>query len=205
MADGAVMSFTAGVPTTTTPSTGTAFSDVPASFWAYGAIGSLSKLGYITGYPDGSFKPDGVITRAEFISILTRALKLQAYNLPGHAFGDVSSSDWFYSSVGSAVYAGLASGEGNSSFAPNKPVTREEIAVILVNSLGKQNEARANMGGRTAFTDDANISSWARGSVVVAVKYGLLKGYPDGSFLPINSATRAEASAMIENILGISR
>jgi hypothetical protein len=57
------------------------------------------------------------------------------------------------------------------------------------------------MNERTSFADDTNISSWARGFVVVAVKYGLLNGYPDGSFGPQGSATRAEACAMIENFL----
>ena len=59
------------------------------------------------------------------------------------------------------------------------------------------------MNAKTSFTDDAGISSWARGFVVVAVKDGLLKGYPDGSFRPQGDATRAEACAMIENFLQV--
>jgi hypothetical protein len=206
-ADGTVMSFTTAEtavqqPVAPAQEPAQTFSDVTASYWAYDAISSLSGLGYITGYPDGSFIPDGAITRAEFISILTRALKLEAYNPPAPGFSDVSPGDWFYGSVESAVYDGIANGEGNSFF-PNKQIAREEMAVILVNALGKQNEAKASMGAQTGFTDDASISSWARGFVVVAVNAGLIKGYPDNTFRPQGDATRAEACAMINSFLGM--
>jgi hypothetical protein len=207
--DGTVMSFTAvetvQQPVSPAQESLPAFSDVSSSYWAYAAISNLISLDYITGYPDGSFKPDGAITRAEFVSILTRALKLQAYSPPASEFSDVSTSDWFYGSVESAVYAGIANGEGDSSFSPGKPVTREEMAVILVNALGKQNEAKTSMGAQTGFADDVSISSWARGFVAVATKYGLLKGYPDNSFRPESDATRAEACAMISSFLGLQK
>ena len=186
-----------------TPST-PVFSDVPASNWAYDAVSSLSGQGYVNGYPDGTFKPEGAITRAEFVSIMDRILKLPAYNPPASDFKDVSSDSWFYGSVENAVYAGIVKGYDNGLFKPNAPITREELADILVNALGKQDEAGASASARTGFTDDARISSWARGDVVVAVKYGLLKGYPDGSFRPLGNATRAEACAMAWNYLGLA-
>ena len=188
----------------TTPPTPVTFSDVPVSDWAYDAVSNLGSQGYITGYPDGSFKPGNTITRAEFVSIIDRILKLPAYNPAAPDFSDVSTSDWFYASVENAVYAGIVKGYGNSAFKPNDPVTREELANILVNALGKQDEAGASMGAKTGFKDDARISSWARGFVVVAVKYGLLKGYPDGSFRPLGNATRAETCAMVWNYLGLN-
>jgi hypothetical protein len=207
-ANGTVMSFTTAEaavqqPVSPAQEPEQTFSDVTTSYWAYDAISNLSSLGYITGYPDGSFKPDGAITRAEFVSILTRALKLQAYNPPAPGFSDVSPGDWYYGSVESVVYAGIANGEGDSSFLPGKQITREEMAAILVNALSKQNEAKASMGAQTGFTDDANISSWANGSVAVAVNVGLIKGYPDNTFRPEGDATRAEACAMINSFLGI--
>jgi len=206
-ADGTIMSFTAAEavqqPVSPVQEPAQTFSDVTSSYWAYDAISDLSRLDYITGYPDGSFKPDGAITRAEFVSILSRVLKLQTYNPPASEFSDVSSSDWFYGSVESAVYAGIVNGESNVSFSPDKPITREEMATILVNALGQQNEAEASMGANTGFADDASISSWAKGFVIVAAKDGLLKGYPDSSFRPQGDATRAEACSMINSFLGI--
>jgi kumamolisin len=204
-ADGTVISFTTTASQTPVTPTPVTFSDVQVSGWVYDAVSNLSRLGYITGYPDGTFKPSGTITRAEFVSMIDRTLKLPAYNPAAPDFSDVSTSDWFYASVENAVYAGDVKGYGNSAFKPDDPITREELANILVNALGKQGEARASMSVRTGFKDDARISSWARGSVAVAVKYGLFKGYPDGSFRPLGDATRAEACAMVWNYLGLNR
>jgi len=160
-------------------------------------------MGYITGYPNGSFNPKGAITKAEFISILSRALKLQAYSPGAPEFNNVSPGDWFYGSVESTVHADVTNGEENDYFYPYKPITREEMATIFVNALGKKGEDRASISAQTVFTDDTSISFWATGFVVVAVKYGLLKGYPDNGFMPQNDATRAKACAMINNYLSI--
>jgi YVTN family beta-propeller protein len=197
---GAVLSFTAGAPQAPPKSNTPVFTDVPATYWAYGAITNLSGLGYVSGYPDGTFRPGSRITRTEFVTIMDKVLKLTPYTTQTPMFSDVKPDDWFYRGVETAVYAGIAKGYGNT-FKPDDPITREEISAILVNALGKRDEAMASMNERTSFADDTNISSWARGFVVVAVKYGLLNGYPDGSFGPQGSATRAEACAMIENFL----
>ena len=201
---GAVESFTteeSGYTEPTTPPTTEAFSDVPLSHWAYDVISQMSSAGYVYGYPDGTFKPDNTITRAEFVTVIDRVLDLQAYNPATPDFYDVSPGDWFYTSVESSFKAGLIKGYGDGIFGPGRSITREELATLMVNALGKQGEAAASINESTAFTDDAGISSWARGSIVVAVKYGLLKGYPDGSFQPQNNATRAEACTMISNFL----
>lgn len=185
--------------------TAPAFSDVSVSYWAYNAIGSLCGLGYVAGYPDGTFKPDNQITRAEFISILNKVLQPPAYNPATPDFSDVAPGDWCYGSVESAVYAGVVKGDGRA-FSPNAQITREELAVILANALGKQDEARLNSNNMTDFTDDTGISSWARGCVTVAVKDGLIKGYPDdNSFRPQNGATRAEACTVINNFLNVHK
>ena len=187
-----------------TPPTPVTFSDLPVSGWVYNAVSNLARLGYITGYPDGSFKPGNTITRAEFVSIIDKILNLPAYNPAVPDFSDVSTGDWFYASVEKAVYAGIIKGYGNSTFKPDDPITREDMAVILVNALGKQEEAAASRGVNAGFKDDARISSWARGYVAVAVNDGLLKGYPDGNFSPLGNATRAEACAMIWNYLRLN-
>jgi hypothetical protein len=196
-ADGAVMSFTAGAPP---PVPAQVFSDVPTSYWAADAINGLSSLGYVSGYPDGTFMPDNRITRAEFVSILSRTLKLAASSAaPG--FSDVSSGDWFYGSVESAVYAGIVKGYGDGTFQPNAPISRQEIACVLVQAMGKADVAQTMMNAQTIFTDDTSIAAWARGFIGEANQAGLIKGYPNGSFAPENDATRAEACVMINNLL----
>ncbi len=195
----------------TQPGAGTTFTDVSASHWAHDAITRLSTLGILGGYPDGNFRPDSQITRAELVSIMDKALKLSAAPAgtgtrpatPG--FSDVSSGDWFYGAVERAAQAGIVKGSG-SVFSPNDPITREQLACILVNALGKQDEAQAGMSGKTGFTDDAGISGWARGFVAAASKDGLIRGYQeDNSFRPQHSATRAEACAMIVNLLNATK
>ncbi len=201
-ADGAVMNFTtAAAPTTPVMPAPPAFSDVPETYWGYDAISSLGGQGYVSGYPDGTFRPNDDITRAEFVSIMDKALKLAPYTVPTPTFSDVSPGAWFDQMVETAVYAGIAKGFGDGTFRPESNITREELACVLVQALGQQDEAMADMSGKTDFTDDAGISAWARGFVVLAVKDGLLKGYPDGSFRPQGYATRAEACATIENFL----
>jgi hypothetical protein len=183
------------------PATPTVFTDVTGSYWAYADIKKLNSLGYISGYPDGTFRPDVTITRAEFVSVLDKALKLEVYNWAAVPdFSDVSSNDWFYGSVGSSVYAGITKGYG-SYFAPNNPITRQELAVILVNAIGQQDAAKTSMDTKTGFSDDTSISPWARGFVAVSVKDGLLKGYPGNSIQPQGNATRAEACTVIVNLL----
>ena len=93
-----------------------------AGNWAQASIQELVYMGAITGYPDGTFRPDNTITRAELISIIDKALKLPAYNPTMLGFRDVAPTDWFYDSVENAVYAGFVKGCGGV-FKPNAPVT----------------------------------------------------------------------------------
>jgi hypothetical protein len=177
------------------------FTDIPAGYWAYDAIDNLYTKGLASGYPDDSFRPDEATTRAEFVAILVKALNLSVVKPDTPAFADVAPGDWYYGPVETAVTANLVKGYTNNEFLPNAPITRQEIAAILVQALGKANDAAANASAITGFTDDSMITGWARGFVAEAVKNGLLKGYPDGSFGPMNNATRAEACAMINNFL----
>ena len=131
---------------------------MPPSYWAYGDITALSTAGYVYGYPDGAFRPENNISRAEFVAIMDKVLKLPVYSPEAPDFGDVSTADWFYQSVENAVYAGIVKGYGGD-FRPGDPITREELACILVTALGQQKEALASASTKTGFTDDADISA----------------------------------------------
>ncbi len=176
------------------------FLDVPASFWASQVIKDLYSRSYINGYPDGSFKPDNNISRAEFIAIMNKMLKLSTYRPVQADFKDVSSSDWFYESVENAVHSGIVKGYGRE-FLPDQEISREELATILVNALAKKDQVQTNMKEKSSFTDDASVSNWARGYVIVAAQQGLINGYPDQRFNPQGKASRAEACSMIINFL----
>ncbi len=196
----AVAPASAPPPSTATP----VFADVPASYWASEQIAELNSLGCVSGYPGGRFRPDSSVTRAEFVSMLVKALKLTAANNTTPGFGDLSPGDWCYQAVASAVYYGIVKGDGQA-FHPGQAITREEVAAMLVNAMGKQDEAKSDLNEQTVFTDDARIDAWARGCIAVAVRDGLLRGYPDdNSFRPQGSATRAEACAMIRSLLKVN-
>ncbi len=137
------------------------------------------------------------------MTVIDSALKLTPYAAQTPTFTDVNTGEWFYQSVETAVYAGIIVGSGGSTFNPNAPITRQDICILLEKGLGKTVQALADSTAKTAFTDDASINWWARGFVAQASNDGLIKGYSDGSFKPENDASRAEACAMISNLLAL--
>jgi hypothetical protein len=202
---GATISFiTAGASqATATTFVPTTFPDVPTSYWAHDTISNLNGLGYISGYPDGTFRPDNQITRAEFCAIMDKVLNLTTSTLQAQAFTDVNQADWFTQAVDTAVYAGIVKGYGDGTFHPNTPISRQEMACVLVQALGKSQLADSNSKAVTKFVDDHDIAWWSRGYVSVASKQGIINGYPDGDFMPGNETTRAEACVMVGNFLNI--
>jgi uncharacterized protein YjdB len=173
------------------------FSDVYASFWAGSAIDDLAAKGFIHGYPDGTFRPKAAITRARFVSILAKVLKLPAYTPVKADFSDVAPADWCYGSVEEAVYAGIIKGSGGS-FAPNEPLTREQMALMAAKAVGIETGSPPLAEATAAsFTDSGRIDVWATDAVTAVVQDGIMTGYPDGSFGPRKEATRAEAAVVI--------
>jgi hypothetical protein len=199
-ADGAVMSFTAGVPTTTTPSTGTVFSDVPTSFWGYNIITNLATRHIVYGYTDGTFKPNAAITRAEFATMLAKALGLDITNTTT-AFSDVAQGSWDYGPVNAVAAAGLVSGYGGTTqFGPYTLITREQMAVMVAKALGAKAPV-VNGTELSAFSDGWRVDGWATTGVDEAVKAGIVIGMSADTLAPLAHATRAQAAAMIYQLL----
>ncbi len=169
------------------------FSDVPSSYWAGDIIFRLNSLGYISGYPDGTFRPDTSITRAEFATVLVKAFKLPVTT--GKIFGD-TNNHWAVNYIATAYAAGIATGYNDDSFGPEDLITREQMAVLIVKAA-KIKAATTEI----TLTDSDQTSAWARDALAAAAQSGIMKGYPDGSFNPRGKATRAEAVAVIANAL----
>lgn len=155
--------------------------------WAQNTINKWVDKGDISGYPDGTFRPNNMITRAEFVVLVNNAM---GYTKSGYAyFSDVPSHYWGKNAIQTGVAAGYISGDGNGIFRPNDPVTRQEAAAMISRILDlKQNENRAYR-----YTDSYAISNWAKGVVGAVSEAGIMAGYPDGSFGPNRVLTRAEA------------
>ena len=169
-----------------------AFRDT-AGHWAEKTLDEWQDEGLIDGYGDGSFQPNGTVTRAEFIKLVNRTLGFTAES--EISFSDVTERDWFHAEVAKAVTAGYAQGSGGL-FRPNQPVTRAEAATMLARAAGlAANEERAD-----AFADAASIPAWAKGSVGAAAEAGYMTGYPDGTFGALGSITRAEAVVTLDRV-----
>lgn len=169
------------------------FSDVPASYWASDVINKLSGQGYINGYPDGSFRPDNSISRAEFATVLVKAFKLPAAS--GKVFDD-TANHWAKDHIAAAYAAGIVSGYSENSFGPDDLITREQMAVMIVKAA--KIEAATE---EITFTDGDAASAWSKDALAAAAQAKIMQGYPDGTFAPQNKATRAEAVTVIANAL----
>ena len=163
--------------------------------WAEKVIKQWQDKGLISGYQDGTFKPNNNITRAEFVVIMNNAM---GFDHEGSSpFKDVNSDDWFNKAVTIAVGEGYISGYEDGTFKPNATITRAEAAVMIAKVAGLQ----SNEAGAFKFSDNGSIPSWARGSVGAAVEAGYMSGYPDGTFGATKPITRAEAVSSLNRML----
>ncbi|TBL78145.1 S-layer homology domain-containing protein [Paenibacillus thalictri] len=176
------------------------YSDVPAGHWAAQAVRTMSAQHIVNGVNETEFAPSAQITRAEFATLLVRGLGLTSSQKS--SFADVQPADWYAASIAAAAEAGIVNGRDDNRFAPNEPVSREEMAALLVRAAqykgAKLQQAAALQGG---FADQAQISGWAKTAVDTAAKSGLLQGKDAAKFEPHTPATRAESAQAIYNLL----
>jgi uncharacterized repeat protein (TIGR01451 family)/CSLREA domain-containing protein len=165
--------------------------------WAVGAVARMVELGVIRGYEDDTFRPEAAVSRLEFAVMVTRLLKLAPADQQPTFTDGSSVPDWARDQVAAAVQAGIITGRPDGTFDPTAPVTRAEVAVMLVRAL--RYRGLDVTPGSATFTDA--IPDWARAFVLAAARYGLVNGYDDGSFQADASATRAEAATMLSRLL----
>ena len=171
------------------------FSDLPGH-WAAGQINKWVEQGLVTGYEDGTFKPDRQITRAEFVALVNRAFAVEPVD-SGLRFADVQPGAWYYGEVSAAAAAGYISGYPDGSFGPGLSITRQEAAAILVKLL----KLGPATGEIEQFQDADLIAQWARDSVGAVVRDGLMVGMPDHTFQPQKGISRAEAVVSLDRAL----
>lgn len=174
------------------------FADIGSVSWAKSQIESMVAKGVVNGRSETKFAPNDNVTRAEFATLLVRAFGLYDENATSQ-FSDVKSSDWFRAGVASAAKHGIVSGVAAGKFNPNAPVTRAEMATMAANALKTLNGdvAEDTQATLAAFADNANIPSWAKDAVALAVENEILKGMSNNSFAPNQKATRAQAAVVI--------
>jgi len=199
------------------------FSDI-AGHWAEKEIKAWIARELAGGYPDGSFRPDSPITRAEFVTLVNRAFGYtnMADNIVETARGegtslgtyrDVAATDWYAGEIASAVAVGYLGGYPDGTVKPQNQITRQEAAAIFARILPTNNDVLTYDNDSNdnvdyidntlaQLTDQAQIPEWSQAAIVAAVKGGYMNGYPDGSFQPTKAITRAEAVAVLERAVG---
>ena len=161
--------------------------------WAQANIEYLVGIGAVAGYPDETFRPDSLITRAEFAKIIVDAFELTAES--GKIFAD-TADHWAKDYVAIAAANGIVLGYNDQEFGPDDLITREQMAIMIVKAAGLTEAT-----GELSFTDKDEVSSWAYDWVVSATQNKIMSGYTDNTFKPLNNATRAEAATVIYNVL----
>ena len=182
---------------TVTVEEGVSFSDVTAGAWYYENVMGAAENGYVSGYPDGTFKPMQSVTRAEFASMIAKAMGYDSDPDAGSAYPDVADDHWAKAAINFCAQNDIINGYDDGTFQPNKAITRQEAAAIL----NKAFELSVKYGVSTdLFPDNSSIAAWASDHVYAAKASGLMKGYEeDGTFRPNNQITRAEAASILMN------
>lgn len=177
------------------------YSDVSSSNWAYDYVQELSFRGIVNGISDNKFGANQPTTRAEFVTLLARALGLADSASTASKFKDVKAGSWYADAVGAAVQAGIVTGITADSFQPDKRISREEMAVLIIRALEyKQGTPIAESDG-VSYKDAGKISAWAQDAIDKANALGIMTGRENGQFAPQANATRLESAKVIYEIL----
>ncbi len=172
----------------------TPFPDVPADSWAVSYITLAKENKLINGYDDGRFGYGDTITRGEFAGLLSNLFGWEAVTPDTPSYADVSPSAWYYSYVETALANGAVQKE--ETFRPTEAITREEMAVMLVDALGFSGTYDHIDTSQTPFTDvTSNL-----GAITMAYDFGIINGTSATTFSPQDTATREQAAAMMVNL-----
>lgn len=176
------------------------FKDVSVDFWGYEAIRYLSANDAISGYDDGTFKPNQMMTRAEYLQMLMNIVS------PNYVidetkiieFEDAKETDWFYKNIQKAAQLGIIVGyDGKCN--PNEQINRQEMAVFVYRAATIGEKTLKTDTEIIQFTDESDILDWAKTPVLKLQAAGILSGI-DGKFEPYSGATRAMGAQMIYNL-----
>ncbi len=178
------------------------FSDI-SNHWAKESITYLAERGIINGISDKEFVPNNNITRAEFVTLLAKMDKIDEAKFKTEGLKDVPSNSWFSPYVDWAMQNGITSGIDSNNFAPNATITREQMAVMIKRFSDYKGFSLKETNDKKSFTDENNISSYAKEAIEIVQQSGVINGRADGSFAPKDKATRGEASKMLYNLLTI--
>jgi S-layer homology domain len=180
--------------------TANSFTDVQSNYWASQFIQELGQRGVIAGFPDGSFRPEAPVTRAQFAAMLNKAFQKNPTRTATR-FVDVRSNYWALNAIQQAYTTGFLSGYPGNRFAPEEQIPRQQVLVSLANGL----EFTPNSSVESTlqnFSDSGSIANYARSPIAAATENRIVVNYPNLKFLnPEQVATRAQVAAFIYQAL----
>lgn len=168
--------------------------DVAENHWAADVIRYFHEKGVVSGDENQNFRPEDSITRAEFMKVTMIALGY-ADETGECNFMDVPEGHWSYPYVAAALARGFITGQSEGNFGADEWITRQDMAVILNRVLTYLNQS--DVAGQQSFSDQVEVADYAKQAVLVLAGRGVVNGYPDGTFKPMDTATRAEAVTML--------
>ncbi len=181
---------------------GCQFPDVPNGFWAACDIDKLAINDVVVGYPDGYFKPNRNISRAEFATMLVKGFNLDKCDMPReNLFKDVPMSNWANASIAKAVDEDLLKGYPDGNFKPNHPVTRVEALTTIAKGMTCDIDQCKADEILSKYADGNTIPNWARIPVAKSLENGALKDMPNPNMImPNKEASRAEVASMMQTV-----
>jgi len=182
------------------------FADIREGDWYYDSVSFAHQKGLFGGTSDTAFSPSASMTRAMFATVLWR-LAGEPENSGSAAqnseFSDVAADAWYHDAVSWAAANGIVNGVGNGRFDPDAPVTREQIAVILMNYVRGNNLMLRATVDAASFADESAISGWAGDAVRSIQRAGIIGGKPGNLFDPHGIATRAEVATIFSRLADV--
>ncbi|MCC5645369.1 S-layer homology domain-containing protein [Nostoc sp. CHAB 5824] len=192
-------------PATPSPASTVNLSDVSSDYWARPFIQALADNNVITGFPDGTFRPNQAVTRAEFAALIQKAFGNQnrVRQLSAGGFSDVPANYWAASAIQQAYETGFLAGYPGNVFRPNQQIPKVQAIVALTNGLGLTASSTGTSSDlSTYYSDASSIPDYAVSSVTIATQSNIVVNYPDVKQLnPQQPLTRAEAAALLYQAL----
>lgn len=181
------------------------FEDIDDYPWAKEAIETLATLGIIQGTSETTFDPGSNITRADFITLLVRMLKMFDM-VPDDGsdsnFDDVQEGMYYYEPIGIAKKLGIVQGIGANKFNPSGQITREDLMVMVARALKIANKitTTGSYADISRFNDASEVADYAVESIAILVKEGIIVGNPNNTINPKGNATRAETAVILYRV-----
>ena len=173
--------------------------DIPSGSWYESAVQYCLNNNYMNGESETKFNPNGTVSRAQMVQVLYNLEGQPGYTSGHTPFEDITPGSWYYNAVRWSEENGIASGTSATTFKPNAPVTREQVATFFANYAKFKNNYSGAQSDLSKYSDRNKISAWAKENISWAVNYGLMSGTSETTLDPQGTCIRAQLAQFIKN------